>query len=283
MITGIDVDQVWQALLNRLLTDGLMRSPRGLKTKELLAVQVRINMKQPLLAVRSRKLGYRFACAEAAWILEGDNRLSKIRPYAKMMAEFSDDGITLAGAYGPPLRDQLSYAIRALTDDHATRRAVVTLWRPRPGPSKDIPCTVSLQWLIRGDQLHCVATMRSSDAWLGLPYDVFTFSCISAYVVASAIGVVHRGLGNLYLTMGSSHLYERHWEPARIASLDQERVFVRRGGLPSLWGDPESLIQHLWWLAEGRWDRLSATGWLVPGLQRVRIDRAARTDKEDSP
>ena len=232
MITGDKphtFDEVWQEVLRQIMSHGMERSPRRRKTKELLALQLGVSMKQPLLAVRSRALGYRFACAEAAWILGGDNRLSAILPYAKMMAEFSDDGMVLAGAYGPPLRDQLPHAVHALVGDPQTRQAVVTLWRQRPGPSRDVPCTVALQWLIRDNELNCVATMRSSDAWLGLPYDVFAFSCISAYVhscLETSASRVKHGLGNLYLTLASSHLYEQHWEMARTAINDPTKIFT---------------------------------------------------------
>src|SRR5260370_41880706 len=56
--------------------------------------------------------------------------------------------------------------------------------------------------------------MRSNDAWLGLPYDVFTFTRIQAYV-AAAVGVEP---GRYTHTVGSLHLYERDWERAEDAA-----------------------------------------------------------------
>jgi thymidylate synthase len=51
--------------------------------------------------------------------------------------------------------------------------------------------------------------MRSSDIWLGWPYDVFTFSMVGAAV---AIALRKAGcaveLGDLVLNAGSSHVYE---------------------------------------------------------------------------
>jgi thymidylate synthase len=53
--------------------------------------------------------------------------------------------------------------------------------------------------------LHCIVTMRSSDVWLGIPYDVFSFTQIQS-AFAGMLGVRR---GWLSLHMGSSHLYER--------------------------------------------------------------------------
>src|SRR5690606_12261131 len=128
----------------------------------------------------------------------------------------------LAGAYGPPWVDQIPYVIEAFKRDPFTRQAVVSIWRPRPAASRDIPCTLSLQYLLRPTvaaygreqsrlTLHCVAAMRSSDAWLGVPYDVATFSVLAAFLAIRlrAVGVDVRGIGELTLLAGSQHLYQQ--------------------------------------------------------------------------
>jgi len=52
--------------------------------------------------------------------------------------------------------------------------------------------------------------MRSSDVWIGLPYDMFSFSCI-ANQVAMRLNVK---LGVCSITAGSSHLYYRDFGQA---------------------------------------------------------------------
>src|SRR5690606_21129551 len=108
---------------------------------------------------------------------------------------------------------QIGYVIAKLVEDRDTRQAVVNIWRESPPESRDIPCTLSLQWLIRNGKLYCIATMRSSDLWLGHPYDTFNFSAISFYILlqlrTSGILVT---LGDLHLTAGSKHIYERNVE-----------------------------------------------------------------------
>lgn len=238
-------------------------SPRGKRTKELLGFTSTISMTRPILTIAERKLGYRFMPAEAAWILSGDNRVKTIAPYSKEIHRFSDDGVYFFGAYGPPLRDQYSYVIDTLVKDPSSRQAVATIWRQRPGSTKDVPCTVAMQWFLREEYdprryvLHCCTTMRSSDAWLGWPYDVFNFSMISGFVAAHLVNRVPYPvmMGNLYLTAGSQHLYEQNWQAAEncLTSVGDDAQWSKFEYEPfnlyMFTDDPDSLIQHLWCLA----------------------------------
>lgn len=215
----MDVNVQWVELLESLLTYGEDVSPRGIVTKEILGYQSVIDMNKPMVVVPQRKMNYRFMCGEAFWILSGSNRVSEIAPFMKAISKFSDNGITFNGAYGPKVVDQLQYVIESfVVDGWKTRQAIINIWRENPRPSRDIPCTLSLQFLIRDGALNCMATMRSSDAWLGWVYDTFNFSMISAWIVIQLRkNEIFRNLrlGNLYLTAGSQHLYERDIESAK--------------------------------------------------------------------
>lgn len=207
----------YAAHLERILTSNMETSPRGMPTKEVIGSVYRWDLATPLILDETRQLNYRFALGEPAWILSGDNSLSGAMRYLKQWEQFSDDGMTLNGAYGPPFRDQLGYVVDALTRDPFSRQAVMTIWRPRPATSKDIPCTVALQFLLRDGNLDLAVTMRSSDAWRGLPYDLMTFSMM-AYTVAALLGdddgdgTPRLGTGHLFI--GSAHLYEPHYDEA---------------------------------------------------------------------
>lgn len=208
----------WLATLGAVLNGGAEAAPRGLRTKELLHHTLAFSMRRPVVRSQARRLSYRFLAGEALWILSGSNRVDEIAPYNSRIAAFSDDGATFFGAYGPRISDQFSHVLGALIGDRDTRQAVLTIWRENPPPTKDVPCTVALTFNIRGGQLNCHAFMRSSDAWLGLPYDVFNFSMIAtrfacAYNLLRPI-VERVALGALYLTAVSSHLYEPNWEGA---------------------------------------------------------------------
>ncbi len=62
--------------------------------------------------------------------------------------------------------------------------------------------------------------MRSSDIWLGWPYDLYNMSMISRYILLYLKNIdldayeSTTELGNLYLTAGSMHLYEENVQQA---------------------------------------------------------------------
>jgi len=210
------LNDVWLNCLDEILFMGEVVAPRGQRTLELMQHTSLIEMRSPVLTVPGRKLSYAFMAASAYWILTGDETVAGIAPWNKHIAQYSDNGETFFGAYGPRIAEQIRYVITALTKDQATRQAVMTLWRPNPPESKDIPCTVAITFNIRNGRLNCCVFMRSSDVWLGMPYDVFDFSCL-AYLVRAELAIlgVYVELGHLALTAASCHLYEQHWEAAK--------------------------------------------------------------------
>lgn len=209
MIAHALVNNVWLQLLEDLETAPVV-APRGKSTREHLGTQLRFGSQWALLTAPERKLNYRFAAAEALWILLGMDDVAPLARVNPKMAQFSDDGRSLAGAYGVRFAEQLNYVLRALSADPLTRQAIIEIWRPEPPPSRDIPCTLSWQFLQRDGVLHLAATMRSSDAWLGVPYDAFSFAVVLQYVA----GLAGFQPGRVTMTLGSSHIYEEHWAAA---------------------------------------------------------------------
>jgi len=191
--------------------------PRGLKITEKLNNSWIIDMDDPIITLPERKLSYSFMFGEAAWMLEGKNDVESVSKYVDGVKRFSDDGVTFFGAYGPKIITQTSYVVDTLIKDNDSRQGVLNIWRENPRSSKDIPCTLSLQFFLREASdnlwLHTIATMRSNDAWLGTPYDTFNFSAISFYI---ACCLNFRGLkcklGSLNIQAGSRHIYENDFK-----------------------------------------------------------------------
>lgn len=191
-------------------------NPRDLQIREVLNYNYEVDMNEPVITVESRALNYSFMFAEAAWILEGRNDLNFITTYMKSYGRFSDDGLTLNGAYGPKFIDQISWAASELANDLDSRRCYINIWRERPGPSKDIPCTTGIQFIVRDNQLNVIVNMRSQDVVWGMPYDILTFSAIGKFmqVFLWSVKNIGVGLGKLYVRAGSLHIYEQHFEEA---------------------------------------------------------------------
>jgi thymidylate synthase len=204
----------WVRTLDEIMSKGQFVKPRGKSTFEIPQHTVTVPMRTPVLTVPERKLSYRFMAAEAYWILSGDNTVVGIAPWNSRIAAFSDDGETFFGAYGPKVVDQLPYVVKKLQEDPESRQAGLTIWRESPGPTKDVPCTIAIFATIRNGRLNLSVFMRSSDAWLGLPYDIFNFSMLGHLICCqlnAADGTREISPGLLRLTAASCHLYEEHW------------------------------------------------------------------------
>lgn len=131
------------------------------------------------------------------------------------------------------------------------------LWSPNPAASKDIPCTVALQFIRRSDVLHLIVTMRSSDVWLGLPYDFYVFSQL-LNCMAGELGCEQ---GWVQFQLGSSHLYERQFGQAEelLHRHEQGRAAISNQlpGFPPTWlydvfRNPRSTTRIEGWATWGR-------------------------------
>ena len=220
----LNADRVWLSQLADIFANGSPRAARKLHTLDLVGSHIVVDMMTPVVTVAERKLSYRFMAAEASWILSGSDKVSGIAPWNKNISQFSDDGVTFFGAYGPKIQDQKQYVIRKLREDPDTRQAGLTIWRENPPQTKDVPCTIAMFFSRRGTFLDSNVFMRSSDAWLGLPYDIFNFSMVTVDI-CNSLNAANRMSpqapaasailpGRLHLTMASSHLYERDFAAA---------------------------------------------------------------------
>jgi|TARA_R100001163_G_scaffold43548_1_gene32891 thymidylate synthase len=227
--------------------------PRGLTIKEKINHSFKVGMEDPVITLPERKLSYSFMFGEAAWMLRGKNDVYSVRKYVDGVKRFSDDGVTFYGAYGPKILTQWSYVVETLRNDNDSRQAVINIWRENPRSSKDIPCTLSLQFMLREAHditwLHTIASMRSNDAWLGTPYDTFNFSAISFYIVCwlNFHGIKCK-LGELNIQAGSRHIYHndfRHLDSIFTSVYMDETELNLNDLIPKYKNDPDLFIKNL--------------------------------------
>lgn len=161
-----------------------------------------------------RQLPMRYCIGELLWYLSANNNLSAIQHYTSAWDRMSDDGETVNSNYGMLIHDyygfdQLKMCENILRDNPNSRQAIIHIKPARniiDKPTKDLPCTVSLQFFIRNNQLYLTTYMRSNDIWMGFPYDVFQFTCLQIYL-AMRLNV---NLGTYTHITGSLHLYKRN-------------------------------------------------------------------------
>jgi thymidylate synthase len=172
--------------------------------------------------VGTRKLFPKTAAAEVAWFIQGSDQVDWLRKYTKIWDKFTEaDGSTINGAYGKRWRewfgrDQLGLAVEALSLDPTNRRIWISAWDPATDGlgaqgQKNVPCPVGFSLSIVGGALHSTMVMRSSDVFVGLPYDVMGHSMLMQ-CLATTLNVKP---GTLSVTLAHPHLYEPHFEMAR--------------------------------------------------------------------
>lgn len=200
----------YAAVLDYVVRNGVPSAPRGLKTWDAGTVTIVLDSPRNALPLHTgRRVSRRVAAAEAVQLIGGFSR-PELLPAS--FDRFKEDDGRFWGAYGVRIGGQLADVTRKLRSDRDSRQAVITLWNPaldNVEPRKrDHPCTVALGFRIIQDELRMNVVMRSSDAWLGIPYDFFQFTQLQLSL-AHLIGVAP---GRYTHTTWSLHLYEEHME-----------------------------------------------------------------------
>ena len=168
---------------------------------------------------RTESRGKPFSClGELCWYLSETDSLDFIKYYLPAYGEFAEDN-KLYGAYGPRLfswngLQQFSTIIRLLRKKPNSRQAVIQLFSGVDivEEHKDVPCTSTLQFLVRDDALHLLVNMRSNDIHWGLPHDVFCFTMLHE-VLARTLSIK---LGTYKHMVGSLHLYDNQQNNAKL-------------------------------------------------------------------
>lgn len=166
-------------LLNESRNGGVMVSPSPVMTTYTKpANRVLVNSK--------RDANPFFHLFESLWMLAGRNDLAFCQKFIGDFNKFSDDGVTLHGAYGYRWRnyfgyDQLAYIIEELKRNPESRRCVLQMWdggaphhngsegdlRVATNGGKDVPCNTAAYFDTIDGKLNMTVTCRSNDVVLG--------------------------------------------------------------------------------------------------------------------
>lgn len=225
---------------------------------------------------------------EALWMLAGRNDLAPMAYYAKQFQEYSDDGLTLNGAYGKRWRhlyyssgdiydelDQLEILIDHLRRKPSSRRAVLQMWNAQDDllkveSSKDTCCNLCVMFAQREGRLDMTVINRSNDMiWGALGANYVHFGFLQEYV-ACALGVE---VGCYNQVTNNLHVYLSNWKPEEW--LVWERG-TRRTLVAGQVGD--------WWLDYGYHEEAKASELLLV-QDRTAFDDQVKlvTDREWGP
>ena len=228
-IRASTIDDLMRGVLRSILDDGkLVDASRG-RNLEITGVLLELANPRARLS-RTETRGKAFsAIGELCWYLAKSDQLDFINYYLPQYSNNGGNG-RVHGAYGPRLfnwqgLDQFSNVVQLLKNRRHSRRAVIQLFSAHDIAESlgEVPCTCTLQFLIRNDVLDLFVYMRSNDAYIGLTHDVFCFTMLQE-IMARKLRVA---LGHYKHMVGSLHLYEdkrglanqfldEGWQPTHI-------------------------------------------------------------------
>lgn len=237
-----------------LLEQGVKRETRGKVCCELPEpFMFKItNPKARWITIPERKWNVALAYAESLWLASGRNDLEMISRYLTRMKDFSDDGVSMRGGYGPRLRkyngnsndykistslqnsnepcfneiDQIRFVIECFEKDINTRQGIITIGDPTKDcfeksgslkQSNDFPCTRSLHFMKHPteNKLNLTVYMRSNDLlWGASAVNIFNFTFMQEYIAR----ILNIQVGDYYHIANNFHFYEDKRKDIEIIS-----------------------------------------------------------------
>lgn len=287
-------DLLMEVLTKLLQSKDVNKATRGENTE---LIGVLLTLKDPRARLsRTERRGKVFSgLGELLWYLSGSDDLEFIEYYLSRYSKEAEFDGSIYGAYGPRIFrmrnvDQLKNVQKLLRATPTTRRAVIQIFNAEDIQKrrKQIPCTLTWQFLLRNSRLDMCTSMRSNDAFLGLPHDIFAFTMIQE-LVACSLGVE---LGTYHHFVGSLHLYDsartaateyinEGWQPTKSVAMPEmsrsspwadlsrlhtaelairqgQEVDIRQFELTAYWEDLARLLQIFHYSKTGQEKRISA-------------------------
>lgn len=244
--TAGTVDDLLREAYTAIRQQGQPVSPTRAPTHELIGVSLELTEPRCRLSRTETRRLSRTGIAQLTWYLSGATDPAMILYWVpKHQDELEEDG-TIHGAYGPRMfgtgeNAQFRTVLNLLATSGASRRAVIQLFNATDLTGlrryKDVPCTTTLQFFVRDARLHLMVTMRSNDAYVGLPLDIFAFTMLQE-LMAGELGV---GTGRYIHSVGSLHIYDDDDE--KIDSFLAEGWQSTDTPMPAM--PAQSLTQHV--------------------------------------
>lgn len=191
-----------------------------------------------------RGTSWEYLTKEFEFYASGSDLVADAVKLSKFWSRCTDNGVTINSNYGKLLmhdrnahgKTQIQHVLDCLINNPQSKKAVAVIYGPENGYiSNDNPCTMFLHFIILGDQLNCIAYMRSNDIWFGTVYDVPYF-CSVMYTVHQMLLRPLKDKYGLELKLGNYthhacnlHFYERNLEQLK-AVIDKcaEGVALRK-------------------------------------------------------
>lgn len=235
-------------LLKNVLENGAMQENRTrINTITYFGTQTRYDLTNGFPLLTTKKMAYKAIFLELLWFLKGDTNIKFLVdnnvkiwnewPYEnyKKSQDFQNESLTeflekikndsdfaqkygdLGPVYGKQWRDfngidQIYKIINEIKENKNSRRLIVSAWNPKEVQQMLLPpCHCLFQFYVNGDELSCQLYQRSADLFLGVPFNITSYSLLT-YMVAHVTNLKPKEFVH---TIGVAHIYENHLEQVK--------------------------------------------------------------------
>ncbi|MBA1292298.1 thymidylate synthase [Pseudomonas lurida] len=224
-------------LLNDVVTNGLTKGDRtGTGTKAVFARQFRHNLADGFPLLTTKKLHFKSIANELIWMLSGNTNIKWLNENGvRIWDEWATEDGDLGPVYGEqwtawPTKDggtinQIDYMVHTLKTNPNSRRILFHGWNveylpdetqspqenARNGKQALPPCHLLYQAFVHDGHLSMQLYIRSSDVFLGLPYNTAALALLTHMLAQQCDLIPHE----IIVTTGDTHAYSNHMEQIR--------------------------------------------------------------------
>ena len=217
--------QVYLDLLSHVLRHGVEKSDRtGTGTLSVFGYQMRFDLAKGFPLLTTKKLHTRSIIHELLWFLQGSTNIDYLRANkVTIWDEWANAQGELGPVYGYQWRswpagdgrhiDQMAQVVDSIQNNPDSRRHIVCAWNVGDVDKMALPpCHVLFQFYVADDKLSCQLYQRSCDIFLGVPFNIASYSLLTA-MIAQVTGLQP---GEFIHTLGDAHIYLNHLEQVKL-------------------------------------------------------------------
>jgi len=229
---GSTIMKQYHDLLQDILKNGTRKGDRtGTGTTSVFGRQFRHNLADGFPLLTTKKLHFKSIANELIWFLSGDTNTKWLKEHG---VSIWDEWATETGDLGPvygkqwtawPTKDggsinQIDYVIDTLKKNPNSRRILFHGWNVEYLPDESIspqanarigkmalpPCHLLYQFYVADNKLSVQLYIRSSDSFLGLPYNTASLALLTHMVAQQCDLIPHE----IIISIGDLHAYANH-------------------------------------------------------------------------
>jgi len=219
------VDRQYEDLVRHVLDTGTSRPDRtGTGARSIFGHQLRYDLSRGFPLITTKRVHFRSIAYELLWFLRGDRNVGWLQEHGvTIWDEWAGPDGDLGPVYGVQWRawptpdgrhiDQISAVLDTIRSDPHSRRLVVSAWNVGEIPQMALPpCHTLFQFYVADGRLSCQLYQRSADLFLGVPFNIASYSLLT-HMVAQQVGL---DVGDFVWTGGDCHVYDNHVEQVRV-------------------------------------------------------------------